>query len=148
MPAWSLRVTPVLISLRPAILSANHLTWWLIWPAHEWAELWINADRQNGYKAAKHEPDPFLLFNSGPTMAEVDRQIESFVDIHGAPVPVTKVASVREEAVRKWFPKAAAERLIALVKQAATATGSELTAAFSDIEPAVANTFVKRLLLA
>lgn len=116
--------------------------------SHEWAELWINADRQNGYKAAKHEPDPFLLFNSGPTMAEVDRQIESFVDIHGAPVPVTKVASVREEAVRKWFPKAAAERLIALVKQAATATGSELTAAFSDIEPAVANTFVKRLLLA
>lgn len=116
--------------------------------SHEWAELWLNADRQNGYKAARHEPDPFLLFNSGPTADEIDRQIESFVDIAGAPIPVTKVASVREDSVRKWFPKAAADKLIALIKQAATVTGSELTAAFADVEPAVANTFVKRLILA
>lgn len=116
--------------------------------SHEWAELWLNADRQNGYKAARHEPDPFLLFNSGPTIEDIDRHIESFVDIGGAPIPVTKVASVREDAVRKWFPKAAAEKLITLIKQAATVTGSELTAAFADVEPTVANTFVKRLILA
>ena len=117
-------------------------------PAHEWAELWLNADRQNGYKQSKHEPDPFMIFNSGPTQEEMERVIESFVDIQGAPVPVTKVASIREAAVRKWFPGQVAEKLVALVKKAATAKGSALTADFADLEPAVAGTFLRKLILA
>lgn len=115
--------------------------------SHDYAELWVNADRQNEYKKARHEPDAFILFNSGPTVAELDRQIESWVDIAGAPVPVTKVASIREEAVRKWFPKEAAEKFVALIKRAASATGSELTAGFSEVDAALQAAFVKRLLL-
>lgn len=115
--------------------------------SHDYAELWINADRQNGYKQARTELDPFILFNSGPTVDELERQIEAWVDIGGAPVPVTKVASVREDAVRKWFPKEAADKFIALIKQAASATGSELTAGFSELDAALQAAFVKRLLL-
>lgn len=114
--------------------------------SHEWAELWLNADRQNGYKVARHEPDPYLIFNSGPTVAEIERQIESWVDIAGAPVPVTKIASIREDTVRKWFSKENADRLVSLVKQAATSTGSDLTAAFRQIDQTLAVNFLKRLL--
>ena len=114
--------------------------------SHEWAELWLNADRQNGIKQARTEPDPFLLFNSGPTVEEMERQIESWVDIAGAPVPVTKVASVREEVVRKWFSKDPADKLMALVKQAASATGSELTLAFQSVDKAIASAFLQRLI--
>ncbi len=115
--------------------------------SHEYAELWLNADRQNEYKKARHEPDAYILFNSGPTEAEIERQIESWVDIAGAPVPVTKVAAVREDTVRKWFPKEAAEKFIALIKRAASASGSELTAGFSELDAALQTAFVKRLLL-
>lgn len=116
--------------------------------SYEYAELWLKADHLNGYKKAKHEPDAFLLFNSGPTVEAMERQIESWVDIGGAPVPVTKVASVREETVRKCFAKETAEKLIKLVKQAASSTGSELTAAFLDLDDGVKKAFVKRVILA
>lgn len=116
--------------------------------SHEWAELWLNADRQNGIKQARTEPDPFLIFNSGPTVEEMERQIESWVDIAGAPVPVTKIASIREESVRKWFAKDAADKLMALIKQAANATGSELTLAFQSVDKALAGAFLKRLIQA
>jgi hypothetical protein len=112
-----------------------------------YATLCVNADRLNGYKQAKSEPDPFQIFGSGPTVEAVDRSIESWVSIADAPIPVEKVASVKESAVRKWFAKETADRIVELIKRAATSKGSKLTADFMELDLKVQQHFLRHVIL-
>ncbi len=116
-------------------------------PAHAYAELWLSADRINGYKAAsKSEPDPFLIFNSGPTVESIERSIESWTVVGGSAVPVEKVAAIKEADLNRWFPKPIAERLGVLVKKAvAHVKGSELAAGISELEAGIQATLLKHL---
>jgi hypothetical protein len=116
--------------------------------SHEWAELWLNADRLNGLDKVANEIDPFQLFNSGGTIEDFERELDSWAVIAGAPVPVTKVASADATAVRKYFAGSTAERLLDIVKQAATSTGASISEAFEAFSPEVAKMFVRRVLLA
>lgn len=114
---------------------------------HDYAELWVQADRQNGYKSAsKHDLDPFMIFNSGPTVEAMERNIESWTVVAGAAVPVEKVATVKEADLNKWFAKPVAEKLSGIVKKAVgRVKGSELAVALGELEFGLQKAFLKHL---
>lgn len=115
--------------------------------SHDYAELWLQADRQNGYKSAsKNDPDPFLIFNSGPTVEAIDRQIESWTVVAGAAVPVEKVASVKEADLKKHFAAPLAAKLMDIVKKATERVrGSELAVSIGELDTKIQQAFLRHL---
>lgn len=116
-------------------------------PSHEFAELWLQADRLNDFKSAsKHDPDPFMILASGRTVAEVDREIESWTVLNDSAVPVTKLASVTEKDLTRRFSPAVVAQLMPIVKRAAQqAKGSELTVELGRLEQPVQVAFLHHL---
>jgi hypothetical protein len=115
--------------------------------SHDFAELWLQADRLNSYKAAsKNEPDPFQIFNSGITVEEADRQLESWTVLNGTAVPVDKIASLKEADVTKWYAKPIAERIVGIIKKAADRVkGSELAVSIGELEAGIQASLHRRL---
>jgi hypothetical protein len=115
--------------------------------SHAFAELWLQADRLNGYKAAsKNEPDPFMIFNSGRTVEEAERQLESWTVLNGAAVPVEKIAALKEADVTKWYAKPIAEKIVGIAKRAAERIkGSELAVAIGELEAGIQASLHRRL---
>lgn len=115
--------------------------------SNDFAELWLQADRLNGYKAAsKNEPDPFQIFNSGVTVEEANNHLESWTVVNGAAVPVSKVASLKAADVTKWYPKPIADSILGIVKKAADRIkGSELTVEIGALAGNVQASLLRRL---
>lgn len=116
--------------------------------SYDFAELWLQADRMNGVKMGRFDPDPFEIMNSGQTKEEAEKFIESWVSIAEAPVPREKVAAVTEADLRKRFQKDTADKLLLLVKKAGTTDGSVLTNDFAALDKATQVSFVKFLMAA
>ena len=116
--------------------------------AYDYANLWMQLDRANGYKAAsKHDPDAYQILNSGPTLEQVENEIQKWTVIQNTAVPVEKIAHIRSEDMVRLFPKKAVEVISQLVKQASAGLrGSELVSTIQQMDTGWQRVLLKHLL--
>lgn len=108
-----------------------------------YAELWYMADRKNSVSYYDRTMDPYLIFGSGEKVASADEAINNWTVIGKAPVPLRAVANLQEPTIRKSFSKAAADTLMAIVKQASTSRGPDITQSIARLDQRLQNALLR-----
>lgn len=103
-------------------------------------------DLANGIKYGAHNPLPSEILYSGLTKEEFDKFAHTQVIIAGVMVPQQVVGAVKEAAVRQWWAKEPAEKILTVVKAAVDhARSTEANAAAGALDEATAAEFLKFL---
>lgn len=114
-------------------------------PADDFIGLWKQADDQNGVAYTKTVWDPYRLFNSGITEEDYQAGLEKWALVGNAPVPREAIAQLDPEKATRFFSKAAAQKVTALIKGAATATGTEVSRLLLELDEVSQNRLLKLL---
>lgn len=100
----------------------------------QWAELWMDADFQNGVQYGKYTLDPHQIFNSGVKKEAFDQELDKWTLLAGAAVPVEALRAISPATLTRQFPKVAAEKISGILVKSAKMTGAELTVVLEELD--------------
>ena len=116
----------------------------------QYADLWFQADIQNGVKYAKTATgefeDPYRIFRSGVTKEAADRYLDGFCLVADVAVPVRELAGLDEAVIVKNFPAKSASAITEIIKQARHGSGAEVDMNIGQLDPDTQKALLAQLL--